>query len=366
MKTLAHAIQPFVEEGLISGAVLLAATADRTLSVDAVGESDLENHRPMNTDALFWIASMTKPMTCTALMMLVDEGLVNVDDPVEKYLPEFKGQMVVAEKDDDHLLLRKPSHPILVREILSHTAGLTFSSPIEVPTLDQLTLRHAVRSYAMTALQFEPGTRYQYSNAGTNIAGRIIEVVTGTAYEEFMAERLFAPLGMTDTTFWPDESQLQRFAKIYRTNPDATGLEEAPLSQLALPFNNRARKPMPAGGLFSTAADAARFCQMILNDGEWNGRRYLSPEAVRQMTRKQTADSVDAGYGFGWEVQGEVFGHGGAYKTRMQIDRASGLVTVFLIHLASDWRTERGREIMPAFNAAAEKLSRAAEILACG
>ena len=210
----------------------------------------------MAPDSLFWIASMTKPMTCTALMMLVDEGKVNVDEPVEKYLPEFEGQMTIAEQDDDHILLKKPSHPILVREILNHTSGLSFSSAIEKPTFDQFLLRDAVRSYAMTALHFEPGTKYQYSNAGTNTAGRIIEVVSGMPYEVFMDRRLFGPLGMDDTTFWPSEDQVRRLAKIYQSKADKTGLEEAILTQLSYPLNNPKRKPMPAGGLFATARDS--------------------------------------------------------------------------------------------------------------
>ena len=142
-------------------------------------------------------------MTATALMMLVDEGKVNVDDPVEKYLPEFKGQWVKAEQDTDHMLLKRPVHPITVKNVLSHTSGLPFSSPLEQPTLDLLPLAARVRSYAMLPLEFEPDSKYQYSNAGINTAGRIIEVVSGMPYEQFMEQRLFQPLGMKDTTFWP-------------------------------------------------------------------------------------------------------------------------------------------------------------------
>ena len=142
-------------------------------------------------------------MTATALMMLVDEGKVNVDDPVEKYLPEFKGQWVKAEQDADHVLLKRPAHPITVKNVLSHTSGLPFSSPLEEPTLDLLPLAARVRSYAMLPLEFEPDSKYAYSNAGINTAGRIIEVVSGMPYEQFMEQRLFQPLGMKDTTFWP-------------------------------------------------------------------------------------------------------------------------------------------------------------------
>ncbi len=356
MKALASAIQPFVDGNYIAGAVMLAATKDRVLACEAVGYADLAAKKPMTVDAMFWVASQTKPMTATALMMLVDEGKVSVDDPVEKYLPEFKGQKVVAYTDDDVSVLKKPGHAILVREVLNHTAGLAFASPIESPTLDRHTLRDSVRSHAMLPLQFEPGTKFMYSNAGTNTAGRIIEVVTGVAYEDFMDERLFRPLGMKDTTFWPNDEQVARLAKVYRTDDAKTGIEETKISQLSTPFQNRYRKPMPAGGLFSTAIDCARFCQMILGGGEFEGRRYLSEESVRQMTSRQTAETIEKGYGFCWDTYDGRFSHGGACKTDMQVTPALGLVTVYLIQHANEWRDDEGHKALPAFRSAAEKL----------
>ena len=225
-------LQPFVDDGTTAGVVVLAADKDKVLSCDAVGYQDLAAKTPMRADSLFWIASQSKPITATALMMLVDEGKVNVDDPVEKYLPEFHGQMVVAEQDANHTLLKPPAHPITVRNVLTHTSGLPPTSPVENPTLDALPLRVAVRSYAMNPLRFEPGSKYEYSNAGINTAGRIIEVVSGLPYEEFLRQRLFAPLGMTDTTFWPDAEQLKRLAKSYAPNQARTGLIEVPIGQL--------------------------------------------------------------------------------------------------------------------------------------
>jgi CubicO group peptidase (beta-lactamase class C family) len=357
MKTSHFAwLRPFVDNGIIAGAVVLAATKDRVLSLEAVGYSGLTIKKPMLPDSLFWIASMTKPMTCTALMMLVDEGRVNVDDPVEKYLPEFKGQRVIAEQDENHVLLKKPQHPILVREVLNHTSGLPFSSAIERPTFDQLRLRDSVRSHAMMPLQFEPGARYLYSNAGTNTVGRIIEVVGGMPYEKFMDQRLLKPLGMNETTFWPSEEQLRRFAKIYRSKADKTGLEETILDQLAYPLNDLKRQPMPAGGLFSVANDIAKFCQMILNGGVYEGRRYLSETAIREMTRRQTGETIETSYGFGWNTTDGKISHGGAYKTHMSIDPKLGLITVFLVHQANEWHNEEGKKILPLFTATAEQL----------
>ncbi|MGD0089696.1 MAG: serine hydrolase domain-containing protein [Planctomycetota bacterium] len=328
--SIAALLQPFVDRHVLAGAVTLVATKDKVLSLEAVGFADIAANKPMRTDALFWVASQSKPVTATALMMLVDEGKVNVEDPVEKYLPEFKDQMLAVGKEEK----RKPAHPIKVREVLSHTSGLPFASPIEHPTLDLHPLCDAVRSYAAVPLQFEPGTKHQYANAGLNTAGRIIEVVSGMPYEEFLQKRLFDPLGMKDSTFVPSEEQVQRLAKSYKPNADKTGLIETPIGQLKYPLTDRQRYPMPAGGLFSTAADMGRFCQMILNGGEFEGKRYVSEASVKMMTSKQTGDALKEGYGFGWGVGGGGFGHGGAYSTDMSIDPKRGLVLVWLVQHA--------------------------------
>jgi CubicO group peptidase (beta-lactamase class C family) len=284
---------------------------------------------------LFWIASQSKAMTATGLMMLVDEGKVSVDDPVEKYLPEFKGQWVKAEQDSDHILLKRPVHPITVKNVLSHTSGLPFSTPIEKPTLDLFPLAARVRSYAMAPLEFEPDSKYAYSNAGINTAGRIIEVVSGMPYEQFLDQRLFQPLGMKDTTFWPSSRQLKRLAKSYKPNAAKTDLEETTITQLQYPLTDRARQPMPAGGLFSTASDVARYCQMILNGGVLDGKRYLSEAAVKQMTSRQTPEALTTSYGFAWSIgkDGE-FGHGGAYSTNMTIDTQHGLIFIWMVQHA--------------------------------
>jgi CubicO group peptidase (beta-lactamase class C family) len=352
-KAIVAALQPFVESQSLAGAVTLVADKDKVLSLDTVGFADVGAKKPMRPDSLFWIASQSKPITATALMMLVDEGKVKLDDPVEKYLPEFKGQMVVIEKDSDHMLLRKPKHPITVRNILTHTSGMPFSSAMETPTLDLLPLHDAVRSYAMTPLTFEPDSKWAYSNAGINTAGRIIEVVSGMPFEDFLDKRLFAPLGMKDTTFWPSEEQVTRLAKSYRPNKEKNGLEEIKISQLKYPLSDRKRGPMPAGGLFSTAGDVGRFCQMILNGGVYNGKRLLSEDAVKQMTTKQTGD-LQQNWGLGWSLGGGGFGHGGAQATNMNIDPKRGLIIVWMVQHAGF--PGDGNKSQGAFRKAAEEL----------
>ncbi|MGE5608743.1 MAG: serine hydrolase domain-containing protein [Bacillota bacterium] len=366
-RDIAGHLQPFVDNHTLAGAVTLVASKDKVLSLEAVGYADVAAKQPMRVDNLFWIASMSKPMTATALMMLVDEGKVKLDDPVEKYLPEFKGQMLAVEQDANHVLLKNPVHPITVREILSHTSGLPFMSRVE-HKIDQFSLREAAISYALTPLKFEPGSKYDYSNAGINTVGRIIEVVSGMPYEQFMAQRLFEPLGMKDTTFWPNEEQMTRLAKSYKPNADKTGLEEIPVDQLTYPLNDHKRGPSPAGGYFSTAADVSIFCRMILNGGVYQGRRYVSEAAVREMSSTQTGDLIsqgksESGYGLGWSTTRKAasatntvspggFGHGGAYSTNMWIDPQQQRVLIFMVQHAGYPGTDGGK-ILPTFTKAA-------------
>lgn len=355
---LAAKLQPFVDSHTLAGAVLLVANRDGVLATETVGHADIAAGKAMQPNDVFWIASMSKPVTATALMLLIDEGKVALDDPVEKYLPEFKDLWLAVEQDQEHQLLKRPGKKITVRHILSHTSGMPFRSAMEQPTLDALPLNVAVRSYAMTPLQFEPTTKYQYSNAGINTAGRIIEVVTGTAYEDFLQQRLFDPLGMQDTTFWPNEEQVARLAKPYRPNKDKTGLEQTQIDQLQYPLSNRhGRYPMPAGGLFSTAADMATFCRMLLNAGELNGKRYLSADAVGQLAANQTGD-LPTGYGLGFSTDKRpngTFGHGGALATNMQIDRERGLVLIYMVQHAG-YPNDTGKQIYPKFAETAREL----------
>ena len=182
-KKIEAALQPFVDSHSLAGAVTLVADKDKILALDAVGYADIAQNKPMKTDSIFWIASQSKPITATALMILVDEGKVKLDDPVEKYIPEFK---------DIKLPAGKPKTTITVRHILSHTSGMRFSSGKESPTLDGLTLADCVKSYVEDAPDDGAGTKYAYSNAGINTAGRIIEIVSGMPYEDFLDKKIFA------------------------------------------------------------------------------------------------------------------------------------------------------------------------------
>jgi len=354
---MADALQPFIDHHILAGAVVLVATRDQILDLEAMGYADLATKTRMRPDNLFWIASMSKPVTTTALMMLVDEGKVNLDDPVEKYLPEFKGQMVLVEKDENHVLLKRPSHPILVREILSHTSGIPKRAPTYLPKDDEVPLRDVAQLGAVTPLETEPGTNYDYTNVGIDTVGRVIEVVSGMPYEKFLATRLFGPLGMKDTTFFPDRDQVKRIATIYLVDQGQTGLTKVTLGNLSYPLDDPHRYPCPAAGLFSTAGDMAKFCQMLLAGGTAGDRRYLHESAIAIMGSKQTPDTINVPYGFGWSTglgkDREAFGHGGALQTYMFIDRKVGMTAVFMVQHRDTWRTAEEKEVWPAFTRAA-------------
>jgi CubicO group peptidase (beta-lactamase class C family) len=354
-KSITAALQPFVDSHSLAGAVTLVADRDKVLSLDAVGFADIAGKKAMKTNAMFWIASQSKAITAVALMILVDEGKVKLDDPVEKFLPEFKDMMVAPAKDSSSKEPTRALHPITVRQILSHTSGLPFKSKKEEPTLDALPLRDAVKSYTEAPLDTEPGTKYAYSNAGINTAGRIIEVVSGMPYEDFLDKRLFGPLGMKDTTFWPNEEQLTRLANAYTPNKEKDNLVETRIGQLKYPLSDhKQRYPMPGGGLFSTASDVGIFCQLLLNGGLHKGKRLLSEDAVKQLTSKQTGDAVKDNYGLGLSVGGDWFGHGGAYSTNMNVDVKRGLITVWMVQHAGF--PGDGGKSQGAFKKAAEDL----------
>jgi CubicO group peptidase (beta-lactamase class C family) len=340
---IAEHMKAFVDDGTISGAVTLVATHDRVLSLDVVGHADIANQKPMRADSLFWIASMTKPIAAVAVLMLQDEGKLNVEDSVEKYLPEFKNQWLIKEKSSNTVTLVRPARSITVRDLLTHTSGL---GDVPSPRPDA-TLAELVMAYAQQPLRFPPGSKWEYCNSGINTLGRVVEVVSGQKVEKFFQRRIFNPLGMKDTTFWPTPGQAKRLAKTYKPGKDGKTLEETDIFFVKGGLSDRKRTPQPAGGLFSTAGDMARFYQMMLNGGELGGKRILSKQSVALMTRTQT-DDIKTGFtdgmswGFGFQVvkqpQGVTamlspgtFGHGGAYATQSWADPKKDLIYILMI-----------------------------------
>lgn len=328
----------FVKDGQIAGAVTIIATANRVVQLEAVGKANIAHETTMETDAIFWIASMTKPVTATAVLMLQDEGKLSIDDPVAKYLPEL------AElKGSDGQPAR-----VTLKHLLTHTSGMVSEAPPEV-TQRATCLADLIPEYAKHPLAFEPGSKWVYCQSAINSLGRVVEVVSGKSAPEFFQERIFGPLGMKDTTFYLPNAQTERLAANYSLGRD--GLREIPDHLVhGKSATSRARYPACNGGLASTASDYCRFCQMLLNDGSLNGRRYLKPETVRLMRTIQTGE-LKTGFtpGNGWglgvcvvrEPQGVTamlspgtFGHGGAFGTQAWIDPVRGVILILMIQRA--------------------------------
>ncbi|MEP0344221.1 serine hydrolase domain-containing protein [Rhodopirellula bahusiensis] len=337
---ISDAMQQFVADKEIAGAVTLVVGPDSVKHVNVVGHADVANETPLKRDALFWIASMTKPITGACVLMMQDEGKLSIDDPIAKHLPAMK---------DLKLADGTPAN-ITIHHLMTHTSGMS-ELPRESAYTDP-TLKAAAERYAELPVSFEPGTEWRYSQTGINTAARIVEVVSGMTFDRFVEERICQPLDMTDTTFYLSQEQQDRLSKTYRViegdGDTSKHLEEATISVLSggTPMN-RDRFPAANGGLFSTADDYAKFCQMLLRDGRANGKQLLSKSAVEQMRTICTGD-IKTGFtpGNGWaigccvirEPQGVTkalspgtFGHGGAHGTQAWIDPSKGVAMILMV-----------------------------------
>ncbi len=334
-------MKEFVDGQKTAGVVTLVARHGQIVAFEAVGYADLEAKTPMRKDTIFRIASLTKPVTCAGIMVLVDAGRISVMDPVEKYLPEFKGQKVT--KCTPECAAVAPSRPITIADLMTHTSGLPSGGPTE--------------SAGKATLLFEPGTSWKYSNLGYATLGRIIEVVSGKTYDAFLAEKLFVPLGMKDTTFFPSAAQKARVAALYTDK--GTTLERAVQREKE---TLEAKVAAPEGGLFSTAEDMFRFNQMVLNKGTLDGKRVLSAAAIELMATSLTGDlktgfAPGVGHGFGYEVVrngaatvrynsvGSVV-KGGAYRTYEFVDFQKDMVGVLMMQ-----RTNGNGDVSDEINA---------------
>jgi CubicO group peptidase (beta-lactamase class C family) len=322
------AMQEVVDKQEAAGAVTLVATPDKIVHLSAVGFADIAAKRSMQADTIVWIASMTKPVTAAAILMLQEEGKLSIDDPVGKYLPELAN----LKTADGQVAV------VTLRQMLTHTSGMAEAGGNSAKTLAEL-----IPLYAKSPLKFTPGSQWLYCQSGINSLGRIVEMVSGQPYHEFLQKRLFDPLGMKDTSFFPTVEQQARIAKPYK--PADGKLVEQGFGSYN-PANHN-RYPAPNGGLFSTASDYARFLQMLLNKGTLDGRQYLKPETVALMTSIHTGNfktGWNPGHGWGLgiavlrEPQGVTatlspgtFGHVGAFGTHGWADPVKQRVQVLLI-----------------------------------
>ena len=363
----AFALQHFIDGDEISGAVTAVVGPDGLIAVEAFGLADIAKKRSMGKDSMFWIASMTKPMTAMGVMMLVEEGKVQLDDPLEKFVPEFKGIQVKTAQG-----LVAPQRLVTVKNLLTHTSGIDTGAvtPAGAP-IDTVPLAEMAAAYAKKPLTDQPGAKWTYNNNAINLLGRIIEIAGGKPYADFMQERLFDPLGMENTTFWPSPDHLDVAAKPYSKSKETGALVEARNTRFSEPLHDPKRTPFPAGGLFSCAKDLGRLYQMLLNDGELDGRRYLKAATLKQMTSNQLGDLPKVSFapgmhmGLGFHVVAQpqevteslsvgTYGHGGAFGTQAWIDPVKKRAYVLLIQ-RTDLKNSDQSDIRREFQKAAKE-----------
>jgi CubicO group peptidase (beta-lactamase class C family) len=327
------AIQPYLDSYKLAGVIgIIADKSGKLHSKNLLGYADVEAKKPISEDNVFWIASMTKMFAGASIMMLVDEQKVSLDDPVTKFIPQLKNWMVVDEKDDSHVLLRTPVRPVTVRHLLSHTSGLTGSSELQrVTGSDSTPLKARALSSVTGPLQWQPGDRYAYGNQGMNIAAHIVEIVAGMPYDAFLQHRFFDPLGMTETTFWPSEAQIARLAGAYGPNKAKNGFARGDIGFLTKPLSDRVHRfPEAGGGLFSTTHDIFRYGLMLANDGELDGKRFLSHAAMDELRKEQTG-KTKVNYSLGYHLRNGMFGHDGAFGTDLSVNPKTGMVAIFMV-----------------------------------
>jgi len=366
LERIANAIQKSVDDGRIAGGVSLVARHGRIAYLKAVGMADREGRKPMTTDAIFRICSMSKPITSVAVMMLYEEGKFTLDEPVSDFLPEFKNMKVLdppwpQDKTSPPGALVDAKRPITVFHLLTHTSGLTYQWNSRLGKAYQEagvgsgisrhegTIGDAVKKLATMPLLFQPGDHWEYSLAD-DVLGRFVEVVSGMPLDKFLEERLFKPLGMKDTGFYPPDDKVSRIARAY-TYYEGKGLQpilddqvvkEDGFSFMAdYPYRGARTYFSGGGGLCSTAEDYYRFCQMMLNGGELNGVRILSRKSVELMSHNHVQGKRDEGYGLGFgdidqpkelTELGSVGSYywGGFYYTSFVIDPKEDMIAVFM------------------------------------
>ena len=319
-------IVKWVNEGKIPNAATFIAKRGRIIHYKAFGFRDLKAKTLLQRDDIFRIASQTKAITTVAILLLNEEGKLLLDDPVSRYIPYFANPSVLVSYDSvsNTLETRPANKPITIRHLLTHTAGIPYEHPLEhlpeyqVPyfnSLDSVTLSSVIPKIAARPILHDPGEQFTYGLA-TDVLGYIVEIVTGQSLAQFMKQRIFEPLGMTDTEFYLPKEKASRLVELYSLPSEDSTL------QLSANFNNRyfpilgARKYFSGGaGLVSTIENYARFCQMLLNKGSFNGKQILSPASVDLMFRNQTGDLKIPGrndpFSFGLEIFSERSYYGG-------------------------------------------------------
>jgi CubicO group peptidase (beta-lactamase class C family) len=374
LERIGAAVQRSIDDNRIAGAVTFVSRRGRVAWFKAQGMADREAAKPMRTDTMFRICSMTKPITTLAAMILYEEGRFLLDDPVSKYLPEFKNPKVLVKPASGEPYSIPATREITIRDLMRHTSGITYSWNADLgPMYTANNVAHGILPYDGTIadsvkhlaglpLLFNPGDHWEYG-LGTDVLGRLVEVVSGKPLDEFLRVRIFEPLGMNDTYFYPPPDKRERLAAAYTYYPDKglhrfpeTPITEGPFTYSAdYPYRGPKKLFSGGAGLVSTVADYARFCQMMLDGGKVGNTHLLSRKSVELMTHDQLGKiNSDWGFGLGFGIDGVKtpleelgsvgeFGWGGFFFTKFSVDTKEQMIVIFMgqLHPAGDLSLDR-------------------------
>jgi len=376
LQRIHEAVAKHIDAKDVSGAVALVARRGKIVFFEAQGLADIDGRKPMMKDSIFRLASMSKPITSVAVMMMLEDGKVRLTDRVSQFIPEFRNMKVAVAKGTTDRPVQMPAfgrggppaaapefdlvpaaREITVKDLLTHTSGL-MSAGVSGSEQARLaprgptdTLASYIPKLAQTPLDFQPGAKWAYSGLyGFDVLARIVEIASGQTYDQFLQQRLFTPLGMKDTGFAPTPERMARVATVYQRTREGS-LAPAPNANQLISGTYFSA----SGGLMSTAEDYLQFAQMLVNGGSLNGRRYLSPKTVELMTSNHTGDMVNGqfgrpakGMGFGLGVQiwldpvaadrrvsAGAFGWEGAYGTHQVMDPAEKMVEIIMMQGAN-------------------------------
>jgi CubicO group peptidase (beta-lactamase class C family) len=375
LERISKAVQKDVDDQRIAGAVTLVMRHGQVAFFKAQGMQDRENNKPMRRDTIFRICSMSKPITSAAVMILYEEGYFLLEDPISKYLPEFKNPKVLVKPPNGGATYTIPAaHEITIRDLLRHTSGLTYAWNEDLGPLYKDanvasgilpydgTIGDSVNRLAKLPLLFSPGDRWEYG-LSVDVLGRLVEVVSGKRFDEFLRTRIFEPLGMKDTYFFPPEDKLDRLATAYtyyadkglNRFPDTPITEGSFIYSADYPYHGPKKLFSGGAGLNSTAPDYARFCQMMLEGGKLGNVRILSRKSVELMTHDQLGKiSADEDFGLGFGIAGGKtplrelgtpgsYNWGGFFYTAFSIDPKEQMIVVFMgqLHPSGDLTLDR-------------------------
>ena len=364
LERISAKVQHNIDDKRIAGAVTLVVRHGKVAWLKSQGMMDREAAKPMQPDALFRICSMTKPITSVAAMMLYEEGKFLLDDPVSKYLPEFKNMKVLVKPASGEPYSIPAKNEITIRDLLRHTSGITYQWNGDLGAAYEKagvasgllqydgTIADSTKALAGVPLLFNPGERFEYS-LGVDVVGRLVEVLSGQPLDQFFRTRIFDPLGMKDTYFYPPDNKLDRLTTAY-TYYDGKGLSRFPDTPIregsfvySADYPSKGPKKLFSGGagLVSTAMDYARFCQMMLDGGTAGNTRLLSRKTVELMTHDQLGKiGPDQGFGIGFGIEGVKspldelgsvgeYSWGGFFYTTFTVDPKEQMIVIFMAQL---------------------------------